>query len=245
MKEMEESCVAIIPARGGSKRIPRKNIRDFCGKPIIAYSIEAAMNAGIFDEVMISTDDEEIAEIAQKYGASVPFMRSKETSDDLATTDDVLIEVLKRYCEEGKTYRYFSCIYATAPFVTSSRLVEAFEIIRKNKALALMAVAAYSFPPQRAMIRNEINGNLKYIYPEDYEKRSQDLVKWYHDAGQFYFYESENFIRCKGRIIDKIYPMILSGMEVQDIDNEMDWEIAELKYRLTANARVGKSVRRE
>lgn len=237
---MGKDCIAIIPARGGSKRIPRKNIRDFCGKPIIAYSIEAALDSGIFDEVMVSTDDTEIANIAREYGASVPFMRSSKTADDHATTDDALIEVLNRYMEAGKTYKYFSCILATAPFISNAKLTEAYRIITNTNAVAIMSVNAYSFPPQRAMIMDKNNGNLRYIYPDDYEKRSQDLVKWYHDAGQFYFYESELFIKKKGRILENIYPLILSEMDVQDIDNETDWVMAEMKYELSKGKKNGR-----
>lgn len=229
---MSEKCIAIIPARGGSKRIPRKNIREFCGKPIIAYSIEAALGAGIFDEVMVSTDDEEIAIVAKKYGANVPFMRSPKTSDDHAATDDVLIEVLDGYNKVGKSYRYFSCILATAPFITAERLEEAFVTMKKNNAKSIMSVNAYSFPPRRAMLIDESDGRLRYIYPEDYEKRSQDLAKWYHDAGQFYIYETENFINKRGRVLEDIYPFVLSEMDVQDIDNETDWSMAELKYKM-------------
>lgn len=229
---MSSDCIAIIPARGGSKRIPRKNIREFCGKPIIAYSIEAALKADIFDSVMVSTDDEEIAEISRKYGATIPFMRSNKTADDYATTDDVLIEVLRKYKESGKLFKYFACIYATAPFITAEKLRESYDIFKEKNAKALMSVVSYSFPPQRAMLMDEVTGELRYIYPDDYDKRSQSLAKWYHDAGQFYFYETEDFIRNKGRILSGILPVVLTELEVQDIDDISDWKMAEIKRNL-------------
>lgn len=224
------SCIAIITARGGSKRIPKKNIRDFCGKPIIAYSIEAALQANIFDEVMVSTDSEEIADIAKKYGAKVPFMRSDATSNDFAGTDDVLLEVLQKYIELGKSFETMCCIYPTAPFVNDKKLIDAYKILIEQKAKKVMPVVAYSYPPQRSMVVEKDGGGLKYLFPEQYEHRSQDLRKWYHDTGQFYFYNVRAFLNQNGRILDSIYPIVLSETEVQDIDNEDDWVIAEMKY---------------
>lgn len=225
------SCIAIITARGGSKRIPKKNIRDFCGKPIIAYSIDAALKADIFDEIMVSTDSVEIADVAKKYGASVPFMRSETNSNDYATTEDVLIEVLDRYKEQGKEFETVCCLYPTAPFVTSDKLKSAYEIMIKNEARRVMPVVAFSFPPQRALINDVQTGELKYVYPDKYKSRSQDLEKWYHDVGQFYFYDSECFTKNYQSKLEGIYPVIIPETEMQDIDNEDDWIIAELKYR--------------
>ena len=159
------SNIAIITARGGSKRIPKKNIKEFCGKPILAYSIEAALDAGIFDDVMVSTDSEEIADVARKYGASVPFMRSEKTSDDFATTNDVLIEVFDEYKKRGEEFDLAVCIYPTAPFVTAKKLKEACDKVEQEKADALTPVVRFSFPPQRASVIRD--GVLVYQYPEN------------------------------------------------------------------------------
>ena len=227
---MSEKAIAIITARGGSKRIPKKNIKEFCGKPIIAYSIRAALDSGIFDEVMVSTDSEEIAEIARAYGAKVPFMRSAKTSDDFATTADVLMEVLERYQEMGRTFDVMSCIYPTAPFVTPQKLQSAYDTLKKEQAVMAMPVVAFSYPPQRSYV---LNGNmLEMKWKENYNKRSQDLEKMYHDAGQFYMYQVEAFVRLKGQMTESIVPVIIDEMEVQDIDNESDWKLAELKYQM-------------
>lgn len=227
---MSEKAIAIITARGGSKRIPKKNIKEFCGKPIIAYSIRAALDSGIFDEVMVSTDSEEIAEIARAYGAKVPFMRSAKTSDDFATTADVLMEVLERYQEMDRTFDVMSCIYPTAPFVTPQKLQRAYDTLTKEQAVMAMPVVAFSYPPQRSYV---LNGNmLEMQWKENYNKRSQDLEKMYHDAGQFYMYQVEAFVRLKGQMTESIVPVIVDEMEVQDIDNESDWKLAELKYQM-------------
>jgi len=224
------SAVAIITARGGSKRIPGKNKMDFLGKPIICYSIEAALKSGIFDEVMVSTDDEEIAEIARKAGAVVPFMRSEATANDYATTDDVLMEVLEEYEKRGKTFTYMACIYPTAPFVTADKLKEAVTILQENEASGVMPVVRFSFPPQRGMaIRN---GRLEYCYPENAMKRSQDLDPMYHDCGQFYVYDVEKYRACRGDLPDGYFPIEVPELEVQDIDNMSDWKLAEIKYQM-------------
>lgn len=223
-------AVAIITARGGSKRIPGKNKMNFLGKPIICYSIEAALASGIFDEVMVSTDDEEIAEIARKAGAEVPFMRSEKTANDYATTDDVLMEVLEEYEKRGKTFSYMACIYPTAPFVTPQKLKEAMQILKENQAAGVMPVVRFSFPPQRGMAIRD--GRLDYCYPENAAKRSQDLEPMYHDCGQFYVYDVEAFRACSGNLPDGYLPLEVSELEVQDIDNMTDWKLAELKYEL-------------
>lgn len=217
--------LAIITARGGSKRIPRKNIREFCGKPIMAYSIEAALKSGLFDEVMVSTDDQEIAEIAIQYGAKVPFFRSAETSNDFAGTGDVLREVISEYEKRGETFDFMCCIYPTAPFVTAEKLIDAYNMMNEKGAASISPITAFSFPPQRGYyVREE---GLVQCDPESFPKRSQDLEKVYHDAGQFYFYRMSAW-NVGGLHI----PLIISESEVQDIDNYDDWEIAELKYQL-------------
>lgn len=229
--EREENMrkIAIITARGGSKRIPRKNIKPFLGKPILAYSIEAAIKSGLFDEVMVSTDDEEIAEIAKQYGAKVPFYRSEKTANDFATTNDVLLEVIAEYEKRGEHFDMGCCLYPTAPFVTAEKLKKAMEMLINSDADTLIPVVAFSYPPQRAMIVKE--GRLVFEYPEYMDSRSQDLTPHYHDVGQFYCFRVENYKRIKKLMLGNILPFEVSEMEVQDIDNQADWEIAEIKYK--------------
>lgn len=223
-------ALAIITARGGSKRIPRKNIKEFCGKPIIAYSIEAAIQAGIFDEVMVSTDDEEIAEVAKEYGARMPFLRSKENADDFATTADVISEVLEQYEKIRKFYDYACCIYPTAPFVTSEKLQKAMEILEATRADSVMPVTAFSFPPMRGMYLSD--EKLGYAFPEYAKKRSQDIELMYHDCGQFYFFDVKRFLGTRKLVTENTKAIVVSELEVQDIDNEIDWKLAELKYQM-------------
>jgi len=166
---MDNKTIAIITARGGSKRIPRKNIKDFCGEPIINYSIKAAINSGIFDEIMVSTDDDEIAEISKKAGANVPFMRSEATSNDTAATHDVLLKVFSKYKELGKEFKYACCIYPKAPFITPQKLKLGLETLIKNKAAAVNPVIKFSYPPQRCLIIE--NNELKFKWPENFTAR--------------------------------------------------------------------------
>lgn len=222
--------IAIITARGGSKRIPRKNIKEFCGKPILAYSIEAAIQSGVFDTVMVSTDDREIADIAVKYGAEVPFLRSEKTANDFATTTDVLFEVLDEYEKRGEHYEVGCCIYPTAPFVTGEKLREGVEALTNSGADTLIPVVPFSYPPQRAMVIRD--GQLLFRQPEYLVSRSQDLETHYHDAGQFYLFYTESYRKNGNLLLGKILPLLVSELEVQDIDNLTDWEIAEMKYRL-------------
>lgn len=223
-------AIAIITARGGSKRIPRKNIKEFCGKPILAYSIEAALQSGIFDTVMVSTDDAEIAEIARQYGAEVPFYRSEKTANDFATTNDVLLEVLEEYENRGEYFEVACCIYPTAPFVTSKKLQTAVKQLEESDADTLIPVVAFSYPPQRAMVVKD--GRLVFQYPEYLDSRSQDLEPHYHDIGQFYVFRTEAFRKNRKLMVGNILPMVVSELEVQDIDNLTDWKIAEMKYQL-------------
>lgn len=221
--------IAIITARGGSKRIPRKNIREFCGKPILAYSIEAARESGLFDTVMVSTEDEEIAQIARRYGAEVPFYRSEQTAGDFATTNDVLLEVLEEYEKRGKQYDLGCCIYPTAPFVTADKLKCAVKRLESSDADTLIPVVSFSYPPQRAMVERE--GRLVFLHPQYLDSRSQDLEPHYHDVGQFYLFYTEAFQKNRKLMVGNILPYVVPETEVQDIDNQTDWEIAELKYR--------------
>ena len=229
---MKNLC--IIPARGGSKRIPRKNIKPFMGKPIIAYSIEAALNSGVFDEVMVSTDDEEIAGVARQYGAAVPFLRSAETSNDYATTVDVLLEVVNRYKEQGKVFDTICCLYSTAPFVTSDRLKEASSKISETID-ACFTIVQYSYPIQRSLRINE-NEYVEMKFLEHLKSRTQDLEKVYHDAGQFYFVKTDALIQEKTVWCKRTAPLILSELEVQDLDTLTDWQLAEMKYQLLKKA---------
>lgn len=222
--------LAIITARGGSKRIPKKNIKEFLGKPIIAYSIEAALQSGAFDEVMVSTDSEEIASIAREYGASVPFLRSEETSNDYATTADVLSEVVDKYREMGKEFDIFACIYPTAPFVTAKKLATAVKMLEESDADSLQPVVRFGFPPQRALAIRD--GALVFDKPEFALSRSQDLEPLYHDCGQFYVMRCKSFAQQHALVMKKTIAYEMPEEEVQDIDNFSDWNLAELKYRM-------------
>jgi pseudaminic acid cytidylyltransferase len=222
--------LCIIPARGGSKRIPRKNIRPFLGSPIIAYSIRAAQESGLFDEVMVSTDDAEIAQIAQLYGASVPFPRSAETASDHATTAAVLTEVLQTYAAAGRTYERACCLYPTAPFVTPDRLREAFGMLDTGGFDSVFPVVRYSFPVQRSVIfRDE---KLAWLYPEFAQTRSQDLQPVYHDAGQFYVFNVPCFLDSGTLLSGNTSGLEVPELEVQDIDTLTDWQLAEMKIRM-------------
>lgn len=221
---------AIITARGGSKRIPRKNIKPFCGKPILAYSIEAALGSGVFDTVMVSTDDEEIAQIARQYGAEVPFFRSEQTANDFAATHQVVEEVLSEYEKRGIRFDAVCVIYPTAPFITAERLKGAMELLAEKEADGILPVVRFSFPPQRAVI--VADGYMQFKWPEHRLTRSQDLEPYYHDVGQFYCINTASFAVQKNMVMEKTIPLILSELEIQDIDTEEDWKLAELKYRL-------------
>lgn len=222
-------AVAIITARGGSKRIPRKNIREFNGEPIIAYSIEAAIESGMFDEVMVSTDDEEIAEISRKYGAKVPFMRSEKTSSDTATTADVLLEVFEEYEKRGMTFDYACCLYPTAPFVTGAKVKDAFEKLVESGADSIVPLTEFSYPPQRGLFIDDA-GKVKMLHPEYATTRSQDLQKQYHECGQFYIFKVDEFKIQQDTTMENSIPYIIDQVATQDIDNESDWVLAELKY---------------
>lgn len=226
---MKNLC--IIPARGGSKRIPRKNIKPFMGKPIMAYSIEAAIKSGLFDEVMVSTDDEGFAEVARQYGASVPFLRSEKTSNDFAGTEDVILEVINEYEKYGRKFDTICCLYSTAPFVTVKRLKEGLALL-SDDVDAAFTVVQYSYPIQRSLKKNADN-YLEMNFPQYADARSQDLEPIYHDAGQFYFVKTQAFrdeftLWCK-----RTAPLILSELEVQDLDTLTDWQLAEMKFKLT------------
>ncbi len=222
--------VAIITARGGSKRIPRKNIKKFLGKPIIAYSIETALKSDLFDEVMVSTEDEKIAEIAQKYGAVVPFLRSNENADDFSGTADVLVEVINEYQKQGKEFDVCCGIYPTAPFITPKKLKEAFELLITKNFDVVFPVSEFSSPIQRALKKDSEN-KIAMFEPQNLNKRSQDLEKAYHDAGQFYMCNTASLLEKKCLWTDNTGVIVLSPLQVQDIDNQEDWKMAEFKYQ--------------
>lgn len=219
--------LCIIPARGGSKRIPKKNIKDFLGKPIIAYSIEIALLTGLFEEVIVSTDDLEIAEIAKAYGATVPFIRSKETSDDYATTMDVIKEVVQMYQENEKQFDAVCCLYPTAVLATIKDIQKGYELLRD--ADVVLPITEFSFPPLRSFKVSE-TGLAEYKFPEHRNSRSQDLEPWYHDAGQWYWYQMKAVLSQVNS--NKLKVVKLSNLQVQDIDNMVDWKLAEIKFSL-------------
>ena len=222
--------LAIITARGGSKRIPRKNIKPFNGFPIIKYSIDAAIGSNEFDEIMVSTDDIEIAEIAKKYGACVPFLRSAKNSDDYSGTADVLEEVILEYKKKNKNFDYVCCLYPTAPFVTSEIIKNAMSQLVDKDADCVLPVVSYSYPVQRSL---KIENGLAFMnWPENYFARSQDLSPFFHDCGQFYCMNIKSLLEQKKLFAKKTIPIVISELEMQDIDNETDWKLAELKYKL-------------
>lgn len=223
--------VAIITARGGSKRIPKKNIKDFLGKPIIAYSIESALNSQLFDEVMVSTDNVEIAAIAQKFGATVPFIRSEKNADDFATTLDVLLEVIEQYETNGQSIDCGCCIYPTAPFISVDLLQRGHYKMLSEELDTVFPVLPFPAPIQRAL-KIEENKKVSMFQPEHLTSRSQDLESAYFDAGQFYFFQTQALKEKAKLWTDNSGVIVLSEMDAQDIDVPADWEIAEFKYRI-------------
>lgn len=227
--------IAIIPARGGSKRIPNKNRKLFHGKPIIAYSIEAALKSGLFEQVIVSTDNEEIARIAKECGAEVPFIRSDKNSDDFATTSDVLLEVLSDFEKNGQVFENACCIYPTSPLIDFKDLVQAKALFGKEKFDSLISCVCYSFPIQRAF-RLKDNKEILLLQPDLIHTRSQELETTFHDAGSFYFFNVPKFQENKTLWSGRIGSFELPETKVQDIDTMEDWKLAELKYTLLKNA---------
>lgn len=228
---MSGQAIAIIPARGGSKRIPRKNIRPFEGRPMVAYSIEAALKSACFEQVMVSTDDQEIAAIAVAHGATVPFMRDAKTSDDYAGVAEVVLEVLSRYKQDGHDFEQICCILPTAPMVSAERLRQGKELLNGASCDAVVPVVRFGYPPQRGF-KLDGDNRASMVSPEHYQSRSQDLEPIYHDCGQFYWTYAEALKREKRFFCQRTAALVLSELEVQDIDSEEDWQLAELKYRL-------------
>ncbi len=229
--------LAIIPARGGSKRIPRKNIRPLLGQPIISHVIRTALECGVFAEVMVSTEDQEIAGIARKYGASIPFMRSAATAGDNATTLDVLREVVSLYREAGRTFDALCCIYPTAALTRPATLRSGWELLKKNAdAECVLGVAPFEHPAQRALVVR--NGHLQMLQPEHAHTRTQDLEPTYHDAGQWYWLRTAALRDPEFRILGPTaVPVVLDALEAQDIDTEHDWDLAEVKFKLLLRGR--------
>ena len=226
--------VAIIPARGGSKRIPRKNLRDFCGQPIIAYSIRTALQSNLFDHVVVSTDDAEIATLAMQYGAKVPFMRPAELANDHASTAAVMHHAVGACRQLGWDVQRLCCLYATAPFVEVSDLQAGLALLDMLATGALVQYAfsatRFAFPVQRA-IRIDIKGAIEPVWPENIPKRSQDLEHLFHDAGQFYWGRNAAFEASLPIFATHSRAVLLPQHRVQDIDDEDDWARAEWLYR--------------
>ena len=238
MKSSKNNCICIITARGGSKRISKKNIKDFCGKPIISYSIETAIKSNLFDEVMVSTDDQDIAKVSKVHGANIPFFRSKKNSDDYSSTAEVIFEVLEEYKKLGYDFQYACCIYPTAPLLQIDSLINGFDLLKNNELDTVFPVLRFGFPIQRAL-RMDINSVVSMVQPENLTKRSQDLEPTYHDAGQFYFLNVERFMKSKKLLTEKSAGIVLNEMDAQDIDTEEDWDIAEFKYQYRRNINQG------
>ncbi|PDV99988.1 pseudaminic acid cytidylyltransferase [Candidatus Chloroploca asiatica] len=220
--------IAIIPARGGSKRIPRKNIKPFLGKPILSYSIETALESQLFSEVMVSTEDDEIAELALQCGATVPFRRSEQTANDYAGTAEVLLEVLDSYGSLGRFFDYGCCIYPTAPFIKVELLHHAWRMLFENNYDTVFPVLRYSSPIQRAL-RIE-DDRVIMFWPGNYTLRSQDLTPAYHDAGQFYWFNCVALRQKRQLWTDRSKAIVISDWDAQDIDTPEDWQMAEFKY---------------
>lgn len=224
---MDNLC--IIPARGGSKRIPRKNIKQFINKPIIAYSIEVALESELFKEVMVSTEDEEIAAIAEAYGAKVPFLRSEKNANDFATTVDVLLEVIDTYAKRSVVFTNACCIYPTAPFITMANLKKGYTVLNEKKYDSVFPIVPFESPVQRAIKKKNDKGY--WFYPEYRDARSQDMEVHYHDVGQFYWFRVESLVSNKALTTPNTGVFEIPRLYVQDIDDMQDWDMAEFKYQ--------------
>lgn len=229
--------LAIIPSRGGSKRIPKKNIKDFLGKPILSYSIEAAIHSGFFDEIMVSTDDEETAKVGIEHGAKMPFYRDKDNADDFAVLADVIEEVIDKYKAKGVVFENVCCILPTAPFVTSDKIREAYNKLVDNNFDSVFPVLEYSFPIQRSLELKE--DRIRMVWEEHLNSRSQDLEPRYHDSGQFYWLKTSAFLKEKKLFTANSGAVVISELHAQDIDTLTDWKLAEIKYKLMLNDQEG------
>lgn len=226
---MKNKVVCIIPARGGSKRIPRKNIKKFLGEPVISYSIHAAISSNIFEEVFVSTDDEEIAEVAEYFGATADILRSSNSSHDNATTADVLSEILNY--ERFKDLEFICCLYPVAPLINKGLLIKAFNLLTNEKYNSILPVTEFEYPIERRMQKQS---DESLIFSENHHEntRTQDLKTYYHDAGMFYFIRVSSFKKDKKLLSNPTFGIELERTNVQDIDTLIDWRLAELKYKL-------------
>jgi len=222
--------IAVIPARGGSKRIPRKNIKDFCGKPMIVWSIEAAKASGLFDHIIVSTDDSEIAELAKEYGAEVPFIRPTELSDDYIGTGDVVKHAVEWIIKNLGKPEYVCTVYATAPFIKPTDIIKGLKLLQENDCQIVFTVTSFPFPIQRA-IKITGNGRVQMFQPEHFMTRSQDLEPSYHDAGQFYWSVTDAVLNNISAFSEVSIPLTLPRHQVQDIDTVEDWQRAELMFK--------------
>jgi len=225
--------LAIIPARGGSKRIPKKNIKEFYGKPIISYVIEAARDSALFDEIMVSTDDDDIASVALASQASVPFKRSAANANDFAPLVDVIIEVLKDYKQQGKEFDAVCCILPTAALISQHRLAEGYEKLGSQNLSSLIPVMRFAYPIQRAL--KDTNGLLHMREQEHLFSRSQDLEPYYHDSGQFYWLKIEALLTEKTIFTSRTGFIEIKETEAQDVDTLLDWEMLTVKYNYLKN----------
>ena len=223
--------LAVIPARGGSKRIPRKNIRDFCGKPMIAWSIIAAQESGCFDQIIVSTDDDEIADLAKECGATVPFIRPKELADNHTSTVPVIAHAVQWFIDNGRQPKEVCCLYATAPFVTPNDLIRGLEVLQNSNAAFVLPVTSYAFPIQRAVFLRD-DDRVEMFYPEHSQTRSQDLQEAYHDVGQFYWGHASSWLAGLPVIGPDSAPIILPRYRIQDIDTPEDWARAEQLFQI-------------
>jgi pseudaminic acid cytidylyltransferase len=223
--------VAIIPARGGSKRIPRKNIRLFAGKPIIAHSVELALRSGLFSSVVVSTDDEAIAAVARRHGAETPFIRPAELSDDFAGTHVVVAHAVRWLVDHGTPVEFACCLYPTAPLIQVSDLRRGLDLMKSGNWDSVIAATSFGYPIMRALKKSE-RGALQMFYPEHYKTRSQDLPEAYHDAGQFYWADARTWLAPPQGFTERTTAVFLPRWRVQDIDTVEDWERAEQVYSL-------------
>jgi pseudaminic acid cytidylyltransferase len=223
--------LCVIPARGGSKRIPHKNIKSFCGQAMIGYSIKAALDSQCFDQVIVSTDDTEIAEVAKSFGAIVPFVRPDELSNDYTGTVPVIKHAIEWLDDQGQSPSEVCCLYATAPFVRAGTIKKAYEQMQRTQTEYCFTVTSFAFPIQRA-IKVTVENRIEMLYPKHLETRSQDLEESYHDAGQFYWGKAQAFKKKKPLFSKSATPYILPRHLVQDIDTLEDWKRAELMYQV-------------
>ena len=225
--------IAIIPARGGSKRIPLKNIKDFNGKPIIAYSIEKAIESGLFDKVVVSTDNEKIAKVAEDFGAEIPFLRPLEISDDFTNINKVISHALNNI--DTDNYNFACCIFATSPLLVIEDLKESYDLILKNEHKFVFSATEFPHPIQRGFKKNTSGKGLEMLFPEHYNTRSQDFPEWMHDAGQFYWGDIDSWLEEDMNFDENSFAYRLPRWRVQDIDTLDDWKRAELIFKVLKN----------